>query len=139
MGPGGGGGGDDNGRTGHQRNEIISRENKKARTINRFLEAREISVKRQRVSDAAMNAYNRPPPVVVEGYPEYGQAANEGDYIDTTNSSYLSLQYQRENRGDDGRHRRPRPLRNASGALLGEWVLRGGDWRFTRNPSSGSF
>ena len=34
MGPGGGGGGDDNGRTGHQRNEIISRENKKARTIN---------------------------------------------------------------------------------------------------------
>ena len=63
MKPGGGGGGDDNGRTGHQRDEIINRENKKARTINRFLEAREISVKRQRVSDAAMNAFNRPAPV----------------------------------------------------------------------------
>lgn len=64
MGPGGGGGGDD--LTPQQISEILRRDNKKARTINRFLEAREISVKRQRVSDAAMNAYNRPPPLKID-------------------------------------------------------------------------
>ena len=62
---GGGGGGDDN-LTPQQISEILRRDNKKARTINRFLEAREISVKRQRVSDAAMNAYNRPPPLKID-------------------------------------------------------------------------
>ena len=61
---GGGGGGDD--LTPQQISEILRRDNKKARTINRFLEAREISVKRQRVSDAAMNAYNRPPPLKID-------------------------------------------------------------------------